>query len=151
MEGMVGDGLGKGGEFFPDHVLVPQPAVGLGAVFPLDSRWWWRFRSVRLLLSTSAVVANRFVTVDITDAEGNAWVRNPAPAVQAAGVANQEYNFADRSFTLSGIAGQPMFSDLLKLWIPPGWQLRVNVANIDAGDQLAGIRLYVDKLLTRSD
>lgn len=142
-----GEELASGGrQFFPDHILVPSPAAGAGAVFALDSRFYWRFRTVRFLLTTSAVVANRFVTVDYCDPEGTRWVRNPAPVVQVASVAAQEYDFTWRGLQVSGIAGAPIFTALSDVWVPPGWQLQVNVANVDVGDQLAGIRVYMDKL-----
>jgi hypothetical protein len=141
--------LGEGYEFFPDHVLTPAPAAGAPLIFPLEATWLWRIRAARVTLTTSAVVANRFLTFDYCDTEGTAWARNPAAAVQAAGVANQEYSFANRSFPISGIAGVPQFLDLLELWLPPSWQLRVNVANMDVVDQLSGLRLYVEKRLTR--
>jgi len=138
--------LGAFAELLPDHLLGVQPAAGAGFIQALDSRWWWRFDSVRFTLTTSAAVANRFVTVDYCDPEGTPWVRSPALAVQAAGVA-QEYDFQARSIGVQGIAGQPMFADLPKVILPPGWQLRINVGAIDVADQLSAIRLYVAKFL----
>jgi hypothetical protein len=139
-----GEGLLDLGQLLPDHLLVPNPAPGAGAIFPLDSRWTWRFRSARFVLTSSAAAANRFVTVDYCDPEGNAWIRCPAPAVQVAAVA-QEYDFAKRNVSLSGIAGQPVFTDLDQSFVPGGWQIRINVGAIDVADQLSAIRLYVEK------
>lgn len=139
-----GEGFLGNGELLADHLLGAQPAVGAGFVQALDSRWCWRFRAVRFTLTTSAVVANRFVTVDYCDPEGNPWFRNPAAVVQAASLAT-EYDFSRRNVAVSGIAGQPQFVDLDQAFVPPGWQLRINVGLIDAGDQLSAIRLYVEK------
>lgn len=139
------EGLLREGELLPDHLLGVAPAAGAGFVLPLDSRWWWYIKSVRFTLTTSAVVANRFVTVDYQDAEGNTWARSPSPVVQAAGVANQGYEFAPRNIAVSGIAAQPIFADLVGLWIPPGWRLAISVALIDVGDQLGAPRIYVEK------
>lgn len=150
---MVGHQIGQGfqeellavEQLLPDHVLVPDPGAGAQLTFGLDSRYWWRFVSVRFLLSTDANVANRFATVDYADPEGTAWVRNPALAVQAASIANQEYDFAQRALAVSGIAGQPQFGSLVSSFVPGGWQLRVRVANMQAGDTITACRLYVEK------
>lgn len=139
-----GEGLLNVGELLPDHLLAANPGAGAPLIFPLDSRWWWRFCAVRFVLTTSVAVANRFVTVDFCDPEGNAWIRNPAAAVQAASLA-QEYDYSRRNVAISGLAGQPQFTDLDQTFVPGGWQLRINVGLIDVADQLSAIRLYVEK------
>jgi len=141
---LLEEGLSRFGQLLPDHLLAANPGAGAALVFPLDSRWWWRFRAVRFTLTTDANVANRFVTVDLCDPEGNAWIRNPAAAFQAAGVA-QEYDFCNRSSSVSGLAAFPQFVDLDRTFIPGGWQLRINVGAIQVGDALTAIRLYVEK------
>jgi hypothetical protein len=138
------EGLLAFGQLLPDHLLGAQPAAGAGFVQALDSRWWWRFRAVRFVLTTSAAAANRFVTVDVCDPEGTPWIRNPTLAVQVAALA-QEYDFSDRNIGVSGIAAQPQFCHLDPTFVPPGWQLRINVSAIDVADQLSAIRLYVEK------
>lgn len=146
MEALVAieEGLLARGQLLPDHLLGAQPAAGVAFVQALDSRWWWRFRAVRFQLVADANAANRFVSVDFCDAEGTSWIRNPALAVQIA-AATQVYDFCERSIPVSGIAGQPQFADLSKVFVPPGWQLRINVSNVQVGDQLSAIRMYVDK------
>lgn len=138
------EGLLAFGQLLPDHLLPPQPAAGAGLVFALDSRWWWRFRAVRFQLVADANAANRFVTVDYCDPEGNAWLRSPALAVQVA-AATQLYDFGARSVAVSGIAGVAQFADLDTTFVPGGWQLRINVLNVQVGDQLSAVRLYVEK------
>lgn len=138
------EGLLAFGQLLPDHLLGAQPAAGAGFVQALDSRWSWRFRAVKFVLATSAVVANRYVTVDACDPEGGQWIRNPSLAFQAAGVA-QEYDFSDRNIGVSGLAAVPQFCHLDPTFIPGGWQLRINVLALDVGDQLSAIRLYVEK------
>lgn len=139
------EGLPTLGQSFPDHLLAPDPGAGSGLIFKLDARWWWRFVSARFLLSTDANVGNRFVTVDYCDPEGTAWIRNPSLTVFAANVVNQEFDFAIRSVDVSGIAGEPQFASLVPAIIPGGWQLRVNIDGIKAGDTITGTRLYVEK------
>lgn len=148
MSSVAGGDSQSGREYFPDHVLGAQPAAGAGFVFKLDATWGWRFRAVRFRLVADANAANRFVTVDYCDAEGTVWESNPALAVQIA-AATQDYDFArNRNIGVSGIATQPQFTTLTDVWLPPGWQLRINVANVQVGDQLSAIRLYVDKLVS---
>lgn len=147
---MDGEGLGVGREYFPDHVLGDVPAVATGFALKLDSRWAWRFRCVRFKLVADANAANRFVTVDFCDPEGTVWESNPALAVQVAN-ATQLYDFArNRCIGVSGIATQPQFATLTDVWLPPGWQVQINVANVQAGDQLSLVKLYVDKLVSDS-
>lgn len=138
------EGLLAFGQLLPDHLLGVAPAAGANFVQALDSRWWWRFRSIRFQLVADANAANRFVTVDFCDPEGTAWIRNPSVAVQVA-AATQEYDFSARSIAVSGIAGQPQFADLDKTFVPGGWQMRINVGNVQVGDQLSAIKLYVEK------
>lgn len=138
-------GLDELVEAYPDHVLVPAPAVGSGLVFPLDSRWDVDLIAARFTLSTSAVVANRLVSVDVCDAEGTPWLRSFAPVVQAAGVAGREYDFELDATPADLSASGFVVGRLVKYRIPGGWQLRVNVAAIDVGDQLSTVRLLVVK------
>lgn len=138
------EGLLAFGQLLPDHLLGANPGAGAAFTQPLDSRWWWRFRAVRFTFTTSAVVANRFVTVDVCDPEGTAWIRNPSLAFQAAGVA-QEYDFSDRNIGVSGLAAVPQFAHLDPTFVPPGWQLRLNAVALDVGDAFSAIRLYVEK------
>lgn len=133
------------GELLLDHLLGANPAAGQPFVLPLDSRFYWRFASVRFLLSTDATAGNRFVTVAAADPEGTSWLESPALAVQAPSVAGQEYRFNPRNVAVSGIAGAAQYADLFRAWIGGGWQLRISVAGIGAGDTITGIRLLVEK------
>lgn len=144
------EGLPRPGQLFPDHLLLADPAAGAPLVAALDARFFWRPIALRFLLTTDATIANRFVTVDYCDPEGTSWVRHPALAVQAASVANQEYDFSQRALAVSGIAGQPQFASLSRAWLPGGWQIRVNVAAIGAADQVKTARLYVEKFEPRN-
>lgn len=143
----VEEALLREGQLLLDHLTPNAPAAGAPLVFPLDSRWWWQFRAVRFLLTTDANVANRLATVDITDPEGTPWVSSPSLVAVPASTVNQEYRFGQRSNGVSGIAGAPQFPDLSQEWSPGGWQLRLNVSGIQAGDTLTGIRLWVAKFV----
>lgn len=134
-------------ELFPDHLTPASPAAGAGLVFALDSRWQWRFVSVRFTLTTDVNVANRVPTVDYCDPEGNVWLRNSVYTVLAAGVTAQEYDYAIDANGGQAAATFPIVGRLSRLWLPGGWQMRVNVANVQVGDQLANFRLYVVKRL----
>lgn len=131
------------GRLLPDHLIVAAPAAGAGAIFKLDSRWQWRFQSVRFSLATDANVANRFVSVDYCDPEGNVWIRNAAAVVVTAGTAAQEYSFDGGRAVSEWAANTPVLAPLNRTFVPGGWQLRVNVANVQVGDQLTAVDLYV--------
>lgn len=133
---------------FPDHQLEAAPVAGAGIVVKLDSTWRWRIVSARFTLTTSAVVADRVVSVDVADDEGTAWIRSLSPVAQVAGKADVAYDFVERADAIDLSADSRVQAGLPRVWIPGGWQLRVNVENIDAGDQLGELRLYVVKLLS---
>lgn len=135
----------SGRPVFPDHVLGVQPAAGAGFVFPLDATWDWRFVSCRFTLATDVNAANRFVSVDYCDSEGTVWIRNAAALVLTANTAAQEFDFLAGRGASEWAANTPILSALEKVWLPRAWQLRINVANVQAGDQLAAIRMYVEK------
>lgn len=133
------------GRFAPDHLVPPTPGAGSALSFALDARWSWRFVSVRFTLTTSASAANRLVTVDYCDPEGNVWVRNGAGLVITANTTAQEFDFTVGRTIAEWAANTPIFAPLADTFVPPGWLLKVNVANVQAADQIGSPLLYVEK------
>lgn len=138
-------GHGRG---YIDHLTPAAPAAGAGLVIPLDPTFVWRPLSLRFQVDTSAAAANRFITVDYTDPEGNVWVRNAAGLVVTASTVAQVFDWNAQRTVAEWAANTDVLAPLSDFFIPGGWQVRVNVANVQAADQLSAIRFYVEKWVT---
>lgn len=138
-------GHGRG---YVDFLNPSNPAAGSGLVQKLDTTWLWRPLSIRFALATDANAANRFPTVDYTDPDGNVWVRNAAGLVLTANTPAQTFDFNAQRTVAEWAANTDVLAPLSDFFIPGGWQIRINVANVQAGDQISAIRLYVEKWVT---
>lgn len=128
-------------EPLPLEVLLgDSPAAGSGFSITNPGRLGWLLVAVRFQLVTSAVVGNRNVTVDYEDGNGTIYMRHPFSAAQAAG-ATQLYNLSERyGAPFAGSSGA-LFGGLNPMPFDVGRKLQVNVAGMDAGDQLSSIVL----------
>lgn len=133
------------GRFFPDYLTGASPSAGSNFTLGLDSRWSWRFVQVRFLFTADANVANRYVHVDFTDPGGVAWVANGAGVVVTASTTNQEFQFQAHRTIAEWATGTPVLAPLADTFVIPGWQLRIVADNIQAGDTITGVRMYVEK------
>lgn len=138
-------GAGAG---YIDHLNPSNPAAGSGLVIPLDPSFVWRPLSLRFQVDTSAAAANRLVTVDYTDQEGNVWVRNGVGLVLTASTVAQVFDWNAQRTTAEWAANTDIYAPLSDFFIPPGWQVRINVANVQAADQVSAVRFYVEKWVT---
>jgi hypothetical protein len=129
---------------------VAPPAAGLNASVTVDGAWACRVIAARALLTTSAVVANRFVTLDYVDARGNVRASSGGAVAVPASQTNvrQEWHY-NRGVISSG-AGAPTVAPLLFTFLPPGFTIRFTVANIDATDALTSLSLWLEKFPTGS-
>jgi hypothetical protein len=107
----------------------------------------WRVVSLVAVLTTSAVVANRRVSLFADDGERE-WFRASMSGDQAASLATKysAYTGADRagSSTLGLVTGLPVNGLLLR----PGHRLRAETSAIDVGDQWSLITVVVDETLS---
>lgn len=138
-------GQGRG---FIDHLQPAAPAAGSGAVIKLDSTYLWRPLSLRFQLDTSAAVANRWPSVDYCDPDGNIYVRNAMAKVFAASTVAQVLDFNAQRGAGEWVAGADVLAPLCDFWLPPGFQIQVNVANIQAADTITKLFLYAEKWVT---
>lgn len=111
-----------------------NPAAGAQLAFTATEQF--ELDAVRLILTTSAVVANRFMQLRILDGTGAVvWDDQPATvaASQSAG-----FNF----YNGAGGQGAGNFSvqcSLPRLVIPVGWQIVTTTTGLDVADQYSAV------------
>ena len=127
-----------------ETVIVPDPAAGAVWSHTVDGRWFERLVSARWVLTTSAVAANRFPVLYLTDANGekvlSVWAGGTITASESKGV-----NLMDAVSIQSDYGGLETFGPMPNRIVPPGYTWTATVENIDAGDQQSGIVLTVDR------
>lgn len=140
-------GLGRA---FTDRLAPASPAAGAGLTQKLDPTYLWRPLSVRFSLSTDANVANRFVSVDYCDPEGNVYLRNAPGLVITASTTGQIFDFNYQRAVAEWASGTDIMSPLADLFLPAGWQIKLTIGSVQAGDQISSIFMLFQKWLTGS-
>lgn len=127
-----------------EPVYVPQPAAGATWKYVTDGRFYERVISVRWKYSASAVVTNRYPLLTWRDANGTIVLRSPAMQIIVAGN-NSTMNSRFNGYADFGQNQAEQFSDLPDLLLPPDWSVAGDVIGIDAGDQISGVILVVQR------
>lgn len=141
-------GIYRYGEAYVDWIDVGQPNAGANAAFGVPGQFGVIVLAARARLTTSAAVANREVSIDVINANAVTRWRNPAPAVQAAGVSNQRYEWNSAWANALSVTNGPMIMPVLDVIVPPAWSIQFTVDLIDVADQLSQLSLTVLKLPT---
>lgn len=147
---MSGYALGQPASVGPSfQSIIPgsPPAAGANFTLALDSRWVWRVTGCVFTLTTSAVAANRYVTLEYAENDGVSNTVNAAGVVVLAGSTQR---FAGSMFR--GVAEWNTGSDVLFPLFPKylygGSTVSILVASIQAADTLTAIRFVVDRFPT---
>jgi hypothetical protein len=130
---------------FPDWVDVASPAAGANQSFTVDGSNLIRVVAARAKLTTSATVANRFVTIDYIDARSVVRASSGASVAVPASQTNQQHDWAYNRAAGSSASGATTFAPLLFTFLPAGYTVRFTVANIDTTDQLSGLSLWLER------
>lgn len=127
-----------------EPVYLPNPAAGATWKHVVDGRFYERVISVRWGFTASAVVANRYPMLTWRDSNGTIVLRSPAMQQIVAG---NNLNMNSSVFGYSDFAQNQaeQFSGLPDLLIPPDWSVAGDVVGIDAGDQISGIVVVVQR------
>lgn len=141
-------GIYRWGEAYVDYIDVGQPSAGANAAASVPGQYGVIVLAARASLTTSASVANREVSLDVINANAVTRWRNPAPAVQAAGVTGQKYEWNSGWANAIAVTNGPMVMPLLDVIVPPGWSIQFTVDTVQAADQLSGLSLTVLKVPT---
>ena len=127
-----------------EHLVIPNPVAGSVWSHQVDGRWSERLVSARWVLTTSAVAANRFPVLYLTDTNGVrvlcVWAGGTVVASTVNGV-----TLAGENTIQSNYGGIETFGPMPNLIVPPGYTWTATVQNIDVADTLTGIVLIVDR------
>jgi hypothetical protein len=130
----IGAGLGVQEPFAP-----ASPAAGANLSFVCDGRGLRRLQTLVLTLTTSAVVAARYLKVEWQGGDGKAYAVAAVAATLAASL-TQRYVFAVGYAAQAWNTGTDGFAPLPAVLLSPGDSLVTVVDNLDAGDTLTVIR-----------
>ena len=105
---------------------------------------WKRVLAVHCSLSTDANAANRLVTVDFINARGTTFVQNGASVIVTASTTGQVFEWSINRTVSEWNTNTPVWAPLADFFMPPAFQLKINVANIQVGDQLSSIAIWYE-------
>lgn len=140
----------KYGRAYQEIVKVADPSAGAAATFTVGGRNSIRILTAYVLLTTSATVANRFLTLDYLDGDGGIFARIPqAGAVAASDTGNGSWILG------LGTNGNPIangkYAPLPPLVLPPGFGIQVTAFNLDTTDAITDLVLYAERYSTGQD
>lgn len=131
------ESYGYGSGFF-EILQVANPAAGSEATLTTAQNAVSRLVSVAFLLTTTAVVASRQVTIEYQDGNGNVWLRAGA-AVNVLASSTQEFTAYIGGGSGAWNTGTPVFFGLPDRFLEPGRVVVIDVDAIDVGDTLTQI------------
>jgi len=135
------------GRGFLELIQPANPAAASGFNSTQDGRYISRLIGATFQLATSATVASRVVTVDYADGNGNIIISNGA-AVQVLAGSTQLFSFNMARATSEWNTGTTVFAPLFDFMLEPGRIVQINIAAIQAGDQLSKICLSFERFPT---
>lgn len=138
-------------EGYLDQITPISPAAGANLTVDLGLQRWIIIHSLTVTLSTDANAANRFVSVDYLVARGAAVMRNAATVLVTANTSLQVFQFDNQHHVSEWNTNTPVYAPLMPVPLQAGWQLRVTVDNIQAGDTLTACKLLVTRFYARAD
>lgn len=138
------------GESFQQIVRPDAPGAGATFSLAMDPRYVSRLLACTFTFATSAVAANRYVTVQYVGGDGQPFVVNGAALLVLANT-TQRFSGAVGRGESEWSSGTDVFFPLLGVYLRGGDQLAIAVAAIDAGDQLSSIRLVFDRFVEKAD
>lgn len=126
------------GQGFYEILQVANPGAGLEATLTTPQNAVSRLVSVAFTLTTTAVVANRVVTIEYQDGNGSVFIRAGA-AVAVVQSSTQEFSGQMGGGAASWSANTPVFFSLPNVFLEPGRVVVIDVDSIDVGDTLTAI------------
>ncbi len=129
-------------------VLVPNPAAGVDWSVAVPGGKLWVVDSITAVLATSAVVANRFANLIVSDGSADVFSL-PPNAAQAASLARTLSWVSTYSGPSTFTNGNRWSNGFPSWYLDGGYTIRTVTQAIDAGDQWSAIALVVDQYEVR--
>lgn len=131
--------------------LVTNETTTTGANFQqaVNDGLWWRLIGIFVRLTPDANAANREVTIEYRDQNGNVYARNGA-AVTVPASDTTEFYFSAFRTTDEWEVNSTVLVQLDPIIIPPGHSFNIVVVNVQAGDTLTRLRYLVEKFYSPS-
>ena len=151
---MSGYALGQGyswGRSFQDIEKEAQPAAGASFSMALPSKYTHRLVACVFTLTTDANAANRYVTVESVLGDTSLFCVGAAAVTIPASTSAQRYVGSITRGVAEWATGTDILFPLTPIFLEVGTTLKINVANIQVGDQLSKIRLGFDLFPTNPD
>jgi len=121
---------------YEEDAALANPAVATDLIYLVTGRYWERIAALGVTLVTDGNAANRFVSLQVRNADARVLAAFPAAAVQTA-TQTRRYSFVSNLSTALGPLGGFYFSPAPLFFLQPGWTARVVVDAVQAGDQLS--------------
>ena len=129
---------------FTDGASIP--AAGAEFSFVCGDYDFWRLIAIYFEITTDANAANRLVTVQYPQRGGLSPVKDGAGLVITANTTSQQFSGSLTRGVAEWATNTPVFFPLSGLWLEAGRVVKIDVDNIQAGDQLANILLTFDRV-----
>ena len=128
-----------------DFIPVAQPAAGANTSVQVDGRNYWRVLGARATLTTDANVANRLLSLDFINGRSITYMRNQPPVVIIASTTNQAFEWKEQLTGSEWNSNTPVHTPVSSIFLPPGTLVQWTVTAIQAGDQLSGLSLTIER------
>lgn len=128
-------------------VPVTTPAAGANFTMQTPGEGAWALVALRATLVTSAAVANRAATLNVTDGTTPLWSVE-AGAVQAASLTVTYSWVTEYPAFPTTVVGGTLVVPMAPTYMAPGWALTSATALLDAGDQWSAISAVVVECFT---
>lgn len=129
--------------WFYDWIDPAAPAAGATSSYTVGGEAYLRVLAARAIFTSDANAANRLVSLDYINARSITYVRNAASAVITANTTSQAFEWSTQRTTSEWNANTPIFAPAFDCWLPPGFTVKFAVDNIQVGDTLTALHLFV--------
>lgn len=126
-------------------VTGANPVAGQPFRYRSPGETWTGIVAVRVTLTTSATVANRYPLLEIRSGDGTVVARSVSATALVASSVRAITWVADWGVTAFSPGGEEMLTAPSML-IPPGFDFRIGAIALDATDAITGLSLYVRRI-----
>jgi hypothetical protein len=133
---------------YQDFIPLTTPAAGANLSFTVAGDRFIRILGARATITTSATVANRFVSLDFINARAQTWMRNAAGLVVTASTTNQAFEWIGQRTDAQWAANTPVLLPVYPIFLYPGMVVQITLDSIQAADQISLASLTVERFDT---